>query len=134
MELKDALLVGVGGSLWLKAIELYVWFSNLPQQDWSKLLSVLPFQILGVLIVSVPLTFLFFELFNKENLVWLIPSLYFIIKDSINVVRGLYPSNILLNTLVEAVLIGLPIGWSWYQMINMGLLKTPTWERIVRKT
>ncbi len=109
--MKQALLVGVGGSLWFKAVEYYFWYRT--GTSLTYLVGMLPFQLVSLLMISVPLT-LFFYYFKKNWGLSFVPSLYYIIKDSLNVLFGNLPASQIPYSAVEAIVIGLPIGITWY--------------------
>lgn len=117
-ELKDFLIVGILGSLWMKVVEWYFWLS-LGFVNWGTLATYFGFaQFVYLVLISGAIGLVFCLVLFKDKTkgfsMVFIPVTWYYVKDISNVIFGHMTLNSLLHTFFEGILIAIPIGFFVY--------------------
>ena len=123
VELKDFLIVGILGSLWVKIVEWYFQINN-GFITWAMLFGTFGFiQLLYLIFLSGVISWAFYELFKNKGpfpykSMAFIPITWYYVKDVYNVVFAKVSIGILPYTFVEGILFAIPIGFAVYYIYD----------------
>lgn len=115
-DLVKAFIIGLFGAFLFKVVEyigqLYFGWSILSDGTWHLILIS---QLIFLIIISSLLVFLLMKLFNKLWIIAFVPFLYYVIKESYNIIFTLQKFTWI--PFAES-LIGIPIGFGLYFLIR----------------